>query len=98
MANGVCFTCPRSKKLLIAYRSDAMCSGMPRDICSLLAHYLYLILIGPEHAAMGTAPGQPSYCTLPMFHPPSVADLADEDGYISNDGHKFSCRNPASNP
>ncbi|KAF8267054.1 hypothetical protein EI94DRAFT_1830340 [Lactarius quietus] len=54
---------------------------------------------GSEHAAKETAPGQPSYCTLPMFHPPqSAADPEDCDGYVSNDGHKFSCRNPASSP
>ncbi|KAI9434861.1 hypothetical protein H4582DRAFT_2080533 [Lactarius indigo] len=47
---------------------------------------------GSEH----TARGQPSYCLLPMFHPPkSTDDPADGLGYISNDGHMFSCRNPA---
>ncbi|KAN0136112.1 hypothetical protein V8E53_005972 [Lactarius tabidus] len=50
---------------------------------------------GPEHVATENAPGQPSYCTLPMFHPPQTAtDPEDGVGYLSNDGHKFSCRNP----
>jgi len=50
--------------------------------------------IGPEHAGdAGTLP-QPSYCTLPMFHPPSDPSAAPALGYISNDGHHFNCRNP----
>ncbi|KAH8993667.1 hypothetical protein EDB83DRAFT_2304539 [Lactarius deliciosus] len=50
---------------------------------------------GPEHLATEAAPGQPSYCTLPMFHPPQNAnDPADGVGYVSHDGHKFSCENP----
>jgi len=50
----------------------------------------------PEHLAPENVHGQPSYCTLPMFHPPqSAKDPADGDGYVSNDGHKFSCTNPA---
>ncbi|KAF8260139.1 hypothetical protein EI94DRAFT_1897819 [Lactarius quietus] len=48
---------------------------------------------GSEHSA---ADAQPSYCTLPMFHPlKSSNDPVDGLGYISNDGHLFSCRNPA---
>ncbi|KAI9443933.1 hypothetical protein H4582DRAFT_2125919, partial [Lactarius indigo] len=50
---------------------------------------------GPEHLATETAPGQPSYCMLPMFHlPHSADDPADGVGYVSHDGHKFSCENP----
>jgi len=50
------------------------------------------IRLGPEHAA-GT--GQPSYCTLPMFHPlKSPNDPVNGLGYISNDGHQFECNNP----
>ncbi|KAH8993666.1 hypothetical protein EDB83DRAFT_2325213 [Lactarius deliciosus] len=50
---------------------------------------------GPEHLATETSPGQPSYCTLPMFHPPQSAnDPVDGVGYVSHDGHKFSCENP----
>ncbi|KAH9054525.1 hypothetical protein EDB87DRAFT_1580466 [Lactarius vividus] len=50
---------------------------------------------GPEHVATETAAGQPSYCTLPMFHSPQRSDdIADGVGYVSHDGHKFSCENP----
>ncbi|KAI6032571.1 hypothetical protein F5J12DRAFT_779054 [Pisolithus orientalis] len=50
---------------------------------------------GLEHAGDAGNLAQPSYCTLPMFHPP--ADLSAGTpamGYISNDGHHFACRNP----
>ncbi|KAH9166548.1 hypothetical protein EDB89DRAFT_2232826 [Lactarius sanguifluus] len=51
---------------------------------------------GIEHLATDAAPAQPSYCSLPMFHPPkSTNDPADGLGYISKDGHMFSCENPA---
>jgi len=57
------------------------------------------ICSGPEHAATETAPGRPSYCTLPMFHSPhNTTDPTDGDGYVSNDGHKFLCRNPTLSP
>ena len=50
---------------------------------------------GTEHSATADAPGQPSYCTLPMFHQPKNTREAYEGlGYISNDGHIFECRNP----
>jgi hypothetical protein len=52
---------------------------------------------GPEHEATGTTATQPSYCTLPIFHPPSGSPFLGNAlgvGYISNDGHHFSCRNP----
>ncbi|KAH7884451.1 hypothetical protein F5I97DRAFT_1937890 [Phlebopus sp. FC_14] len=50
---------------------------------------------GPEHtAASGNVP-QPSYCTLPLFHPPSDPNaVAPAVGYVSSDGHHFACRNP----
>ncbi|KAE9406917.1 hypothetical protein BT96DRAFT_954710 [Gymnopus androsaceus JB14] len=48
---------------------------------------------GPEHAATTTGPAQPSYCILPLFHPPAAFNNAGM-GYISNDGHHFSCKNP----
>lgn len=45
--------------------------------------------VGPEHS---TGSGQPSYCTLPIFHPPrSLDDPVDGHGYISDDGHLFEC-------
>ncbi|KAI9443823.1 hypothetical protein H4582DRAFT_1807697 [Lactarius indigo] len=50
---------------------------------------------GFEHSETDAAPARPSYCLLPMFHPPkSTSDPADGVGYISNDGHMFPCRNP----
>ncbi|KIM92371.1 hypothetical protein PILCRDRAFT_417 [Piloderma croceum F 1598] len=50
---------------------------------------------GPEHCATATVAAQPSYCTLPMFHPPRNPNNAPAGlGYISNDGHLFSCKNP----
>ncbi|KIK55622.1 hypothetical protein GYMLUDRAFT_76385 [Collybiopsis luxurians FD-317 M1] len=48
---------------------------------------------GPEHAATATSAAQPSYCILPMFHPPAAFNDAGM-GHISNDGHHFSCKNP----
>ncbi|KAH9047121.1 hypothetical protein EDB84DRAFT_1462824 [Lactarius hengduanensis] len=48
---------------------------------------------GPEHSATS---GQPSYCTLPLFHPQKrLEDPVNGSGYISNDGHLFDCRSPA---
>ncbi|KAI6027008.1 hypothetical protein EDC04DRAFT_2899498 [Pisolithus marmoratus] len=50
---------------------------------------------GPEHASDAGNLAQPSYCTLPMFHPAADANaVAPAVGYISNDGHHFTCRNP----
>ena len=51
---------------------------------------------GPEHTVEGGgANAQPSRCTLDMFHP--EADPAKPPaglGYVSSDGHHFSCKNP----
>ncbi|KAG0697666.1 hypothetical protein DFH29DRAFT_984173 [Suillus ampliporus] len=50
---------------------------------------------GPEHTATTGNAAQPSYCTLLLFHPlvdPNNAQVGL--GYVSNDGHLFSCRNP----
>jgi len=50
---------------------------------------------GTEHSATADAPGQPSYCTLHMFHrPKGVRKSFEGSGYISNDGHIFNCANP----
>ncbi|KAJ7210563.1 hypothetical protein GGX14DRAFT_451174 [Mycena pura] len=46
-----------------------------------------------EHAGNATNPPNPSYCALPLFHPP--ATQAAGLGYLSNDGHLFNCKNPA---
>jgi len=51
---------------------------------------------GPEHTVeVGGANAQPSRCTLALFHAPIDAANAPAGlGYVSNDGHHFSCRNP----
>lgn len=43
--------------------SEAQSSSEPNDPFRLI------ISVGPEHAATTTNPTQPSYCTLPLFHP-----------------------------
>ncbi|KAK0189051.1 hypothetical protein F5146DRAFT_693680 [Armillaria mellea] len=50
---------------------------------------------GPEHAGNAANPAQPSYCTLSLFHPPETSNQRVGLGYLSNDGHVFSCKNPA---
>ncbi|KAJ7226665.1 hypothetical protein GGX14DRAFT_347338, partial [Mycena pura] len=46
-----------------------------------------------EHAGNAANPPNPSYCALPLFHPPAIQ--AAGLGYLSNDGHLFNCKNPA---
>ncbi|KAJ7087696.1 hypothetical protein C8R43DRAFT_1244821 [Mycena crocata] len=53
---------------------------------------------GPEHTAAN--PPAPSYCTLPILHPVQApgqgvvqADPSAQ-GYISSDGHSYTCKNP----
>ncbi|KAI6101018.1 hypothetical protein EDD16DRAFT_1495813, partial [Pisolithus croceorrhizus] len=49
---------------------------------------------GPEHSSDAGSLAQPSYCTLPLFHPPANLNAgAPAVGYISNDGHHFTCQN-----
>ena len=44
---------------------------------------------------VGGANAQPSRCTLALFHAPIDAENAPAGlGYVSNDGHHFSCKNP----
>ncbi|KAH9965571.1 hypothetical protein BGW80DRAFT_757653 [Lactifluus volemus] len=51
---------------------------------------------GPEHSIITARTGKPSYCTLPMFHPPRNPSVpVNVLGYVSNDGHLFGCNNPA---
>ncbi|KAK0239015.1 hypothetical protein EDD85DRAFT_527825 [Armillaria nabsnona] len=50
---------------------------------------------GPEHAGNAANPAQPSYCILPLFHQPETSNQRVGLGYRSNDGHVFSCKNPA---
>ncbi|KAG8956419.1 hypothetical protein FRC03_010886, partial [Tulasnella sp. 419] len=50
---------------------------------------------GKEHEATSSAPARPSFCTLPIFHPPQPPDWTGAgNGYVSGDGHAFSCVNP----
>ena len=51
---------------------------------------------GSEHTAnVGGVNAKPSRCTLPIFHlPMDVASAPAGLGYVSNDGHHFTCRNP----
>jgi len=72
--------------------SDAMCSGI---IYPSLSYDKITLTPGPEHTAAAENAVQPSYYTLPLFHPPMDADNAQVGlGYVSSDGHLFSCRNP----
>jgi len=71
-----------------------MCSGMTTIMC-FLELLKNCTSTGSEHSATASGAGQPSYCTLPMFHPPrNPNDHLDGRGYISNDGHLFDCKNP----
>ncbi|KAG8924163.1 hypothetical protein FRC02_010615 [Tulasnella sp. 418] len=50
---------------------------------------------GKEHEATSSAPARPSFCILPIFHPPQPLDWTGVgNGYVSKDGHAFSCANP----
>ncbi|KAG9001922.1 hypothetical protein FRB90_011463 [Tulasnella sp. 427] len=51
---------------------------------------------GPEHQATATAPARPSFCTLPIFHPPQPVNwqAPGNASYVSGDGHEFACPNP----
>ncbi|KAL1748217.1 hypothetical protein HDZ31DRAFT_21499, partial [Schizophyllum fasciatum] len=64
---------------------------VPKD---WISHNLFWKRTGPEHAATTSAPAQPSYCTLPIFHA-AHTHTSQGLGYVSNDGHHFSCKNPA---
>ncbi|KAH8986018.1 hypothetical protein EDB92DRAFT_1818469 [Lactarius akahatsu] len=52
---------------------------------------------GPDHTSEGSgASTQPSSCTLPIFHAPlRTKILSPGPGYISSDGHHFTCKSPA---
>src|SRR6266566_9222415 len=73
-----------------------MCPGIAIYI-PLLTLWLKLQFTGPEHSATASSlsSARPSYCTLPMFHPPrGPNDRIEGNAYISNDGHLFECGNP----
>src|SRR5271170_747609 len=72
-----------------------MCGGdSTSSLISLIAHHQFP---GSEHSVTASAPARPSYCILPLFHAPRPLNQFPTDGlgYTSNDGHSFSCRNPA---
>ncbi|KAJ7252459.1 hypothetical protein C8J57DRAFT_1519796 [Mycena rebaudengoi] len=50
---------------------------------------------GPEHAEAN--PPTPSYCSLPILHaPPQAGNIVPVgQGYVSLDGHLYTCQNPA---
>ncbi|CAE6486977.1 unnamed protein product, partial [Rhizoctonia solani] len=60
-----------------------------------ISHRLKWARSGPEHNATATAPANPSYCNLPIFHPRQDRRAAPTNGYVSADGHCFDCVNPA---
>lgn len=78
------------------FSSDSMCSGNYVHHSTRVWRKL-TAETGLEHQADATGPAQPSYCNLDLFHPPMLAGQAPPGGigYISRDGHHFSCRNPA---
>jgi len=53
------------------------------------------LLAGPEHDTTNDANAKPSFCTLPIFHPDESQNGILTGGYISTDGHRFDCSNPA---
>ena len=70
-----------------------MCSGM--SYYWQVSASLHRRNLGPEHSGTPAGTGQPSYCTLSMFHPSkNPTDAVNGLGYISNDGHLFECNNP----
>ncbi|KAG1809692.1 uncharacterized protein BJ212DRAFT_1379102 [Suillus subaureus] len=74
-------------------KCDAMCTGQVISIADLC--WLLILTPGPEHTAAGGNAAQPSFCTLPLFHVPMDPNNTPATlGYVSNDGHFFSCRNP----
>ncbi|KAG8834730.1 hypothetical protein FRC17_007454 [Serendipita sp. 399] len=50
---------------------------------------------GEEHDPEKNKGAVASYCTLPIFHLPEDPKAQPETGYISKDGHRYDCKNPA---
>jgi hypothetical protein len=53
------------------------------------------LLLGEEHDAQINPGAVDSYCTLKLFHAPAVQAELQGIGYISQDGHSYTCKNPA---
>jgi hypothetical protein len=71
------------------------CAPVSRIVDSSLLWWLIYVYLGPEHSGTAAGTGQPSYCTLPLFHVARNPNgLVNGLGYISNDGHLFDCNNP----
>lgn len=47
---------------------------------------------GQEHEATATHLAQLSFCTLSIFHPRQQLNQSPPGGYVSNDGHAFTCK------
>ncbi|KAF8261846.1 hypothetical protein EI94DRAFT_1705222 [Lactarius quietus] len=62
-----------------------------------ITHALHWLRMGPEHTTeSGGAIAHSSGCTLPIFHTPlSTKSSPRGPGYVPNDGHHFTCKNPA---
>ena len=84
--------------VLFICHSDALCPGNSSSVA-----WAFVVLNttreGPEHTTdLGGAHAQPSACTLPLFHAPLTVENqppGGPPGYVSNDGHHFTCKNPA---
>ena len=52
---------------------------------------------GQEHQADPNGVAHPSYCTLDVLHQPLASQQPPPGGagYVTRDGHHFTCRNPA---
>lgn len=64
---------------LVTFCTDMSCLAtlcVEVKVKSNFGAYRWLIfwLTGPEHAGTASNPAQPSYCTLPMFHPPHTSN------------------------
>lgn len=72
----------------------ALVRGYTVEFCSSQPDYL---VTGEEHQANNNTPARPSFCNMPIFHAQATAaDLtASELGYVSQDGHLYGCKNPA---
>ncbi|KAH9059751.1 hypothetical protein EDB87DRAFT_1577415 [Lactarius vividus] len=87
---------PYSRKDQAFAECDAMCPG---NKFSSVAPYLPSLTMTPEGTEhtkeKGGANAQPSGCTLSLFHMPlSIGLPPPGPGYVSNDGHHFTCKKP----